>query len=150
MHPRLDQRQPGMWPRFESNRRLGTAGGQGHRNAPRLEAAHQLRRAGHRLGVDQQRFGNRLAHRKQLIPAGGGESAGVDPLQDLLRAVQPAPAPQGQQFLRRERSSEPAGGLLPGRGVQRLGVEQQPVEIEEAGSRQTHRTILQRPLVRHV
>jgi hypothetical protein len=57
---------------------------------------------------------------------------------------------QGQQFLRRERSSEPAGGLLPGLGVQRLGIEQQPVEIEEAGSRQTHRTILQRRLVRRV
>jgi hypothetical protein len=64
----------------------------------------------------------------------------ADPGEHLISAVEAPAAPQGEQLERIEIGAEAPGRIPPGAGVERLGVEQQTIEVEEAGGRRGHRS----------
>jgi hypothetical protein len=134
--------QPGMAGRLHRQRAAAAARDQRGGDAELGAAGHQLGRPGHRAGGAQQPAGNRLLHRQQFLIARCGVAGVGDPPPHLGAVLQPSASPQLQQFRIAQRAAEVVGRLAPGLGVQRLGIEQQPIEIEQAGSGKAHSTSL--------
>jgi hypothetical protein len=83
-----------------------------------------------------------LAHGQQFLATEAWSAIGRDPRQHLGGAVQPSPPPQGEQLGRGQASAEMGSRFTPGPGMQRLGVEQQTVEVEQASGGSNHAAIL--------
>ena len=98
--------------------------------------------SGHGLGLDQQCFGDGLADRQQGLRAGDLEAACTNPETHLIGAVQPPAPSQLHELPIRQLSTEVLGRPLPGLGMQGFGVEQQPIEVEQAGGGMSHVPIL--------
>ena len=105
-----------------------------------MAAPHQSFRTGHGRCLGQEPFGDRLAYRQQSLPPLAGVALGADPGQHLIGAFVAPAAPQGEQLTLIEVAAEAPGRIPPGAGVERLGVEQQTIEVEEAGGRRGHRS----------
>ena len=131
-----------MGSRLEGNGSGAAAGHQRHGQPELLQVPDQRCRAGDRRGRGQQRFSDRLTHCQQRLDAGRRHSRRLHPMAHLLGTVEPAAPPQGQQLLGGKPQPEVLGCQLPGAGMQRLGIEQQPIEIKQAGGRHAHRVIL--------
>lgn len=72
----------------------------------------------------------------------GGAAGRFDPGDHTAGIVQPSASAQRQQLLIAELEAEDPGRLSPGPAMQRLGVEQQAIEVEQAGRGAGHGRIL--------
>jgi hypothetical protein len=83
-----------------------------------------------------------LADGQQLLLARGGEPIAAQPLPHLIGAIKAPASSQSHQFIAREATAEVARRLLPGLRMEGLGIEQEPIEIEQAGGGADHLPIL--------
>ena len=92
---------------------------------------HQLLRGRHRGSIRKQGTHDRLLHRQQGIRAHRFRQ----PCIHLGRTVEPATALQLHQLGLAQLGAEVGRGFPPAPAMQRLGVEQKPIQIEQASGR---------------
>jgi hypothetical protein len=142
MDPAGDGRKPRMGCLLESHRSAAAARHQGHGHGSLHQRFHQLAGPGHGPCRGHQGIGDRLAHRQQRRNRWSRQTRLAHPGDHLLGALEPPPATQRQQRACRQLKAEVGRRRLPRTGMQGLGVEQQAVEIKQAGGGAAHRAIL--------
>ena len=116
---------------LERHRVAAAAGDQGHGDALGCTVFHQGLGVGHRLRLGEQRPHDRLLHRQEIVCADRIREPG----HHLLRTVLTAASPQLQQLVVAQPGAEMGCCFSPAAAVQGLGVQQQSIQIEQAGGR---------------